>query len=227
MSRKPKVAPEDKIAAVEAYLNGELGTAQIIQKLSIDKKTWQMWLTLYKARGSEGLIPQANNRKYSAELKEKVVLEYLNGKSSFMALCLKYSISTRSIVRTWIKRYNGQKGFKNPNSGRGIYMTNGRKTTQGERVEIVSYCIANGKDYGATIEKYQVSYQQIYSWVKKFEERGADGLNDKRGKRKAKEEMSEVERLQAEIKLLQAENKHKEMVIDILKKVKEVERRRG
>lgn len=106
-------------------------------------------------------------------------------------------------------------------------MTKGRKTTQEERVEIVSHCVANGKDYGATIEKYQVSYQQIYSWVKKYEEGGVDRLNDKRGKRKPDEEMSEVERLKAEIKLLQAENKHKEMVIDILKKVKEVERRRG
>ena len=44
-------------------------------------------------------------------------------------------------------------------------MTKGRKTTQEERIEIVAFCIEHGKDYGLTIEQYQVSYQQIYSWV--------------------------------------------------------------
>lgn len=227
MARRTKAAPEDKIAAVEAYLRGELGPTEIMQKFIISKKTWQTWLMLYKTRGPEGLISQPTNKKYSAELKERVVQEYLAGKNSLFGLCAKYSISRHSMVQAWIKRYNGQKGFGNPNSRSGIYMTKGRKTTQEERVEIVSHCVANGKDYGATIEKYQVSYQQIYSWVKKYEEGGVDRLNDKRGKRKPDEEMSEVERLKAEIKLLQAENKHKEMVIDILKKVKEVERRRG
>ena len=51
----------------------------------------------------------------------------------------------------------------------GKYMTKGRKTTQEERVEIVSFCIEHGKDYGVTIEKYGVSYQQIYLWVKNWD----------------------------------------------------------
>ena len=62
----------------------------------------------------------------------------------------------------------------------------------GRAIEIVSYCIAKGKDYGATIEKYGVSYQQIYSWVCKYEVKGVDGLIDKRGKRKPLDEMNEV-----------------------------------
>ena len=106
-------------------------------------------------------------------------------------------------------------------------MTNGRKTTLEERIEIVGYCIENGKDYGKTIEKYQTSYQQIYSWVKKYEKSGVDKLSDKRGRRKPINEMTEVERLRVELKLLKAENKQKDMEIDILKKVQEVGRRRG
>ena len=77
-------------------------------------------------------------------------------------------------------------------------MTKGRTTTYEERIEIVSYCIEHGNDYPATIEKYGVSYQQIYSWVRKYNEKGAEGLVDKRGKRKAKSEMTEVEKLRAE-----------------------------
>jgi transposase-like protein len=41
-------------------------------------------------------------------------------------------------------------------------MNKGRKATQEERVEIVAFCIENDKDYGLAMEKYGVSYQQIY-----------------------------------------------------------------
>jgi hypothetical protein len=52
-----------------------------------------------------------------------------------------------------------------------------------------------GKDYGAAIERYHVSYPQVYSWVRKYDEQGIAGLNDRRGKRKPLEEMTEVEAL--------------------------------
>jgi transposase len=105
-------------------------------------------------------------------------------------------------------------------------MTKGRATTLDERIEIVSFCLARGKDYSLTTEKYNVSYQQIYNWVRKYEERGVDGLIDRRGKRKTLDEMSEVERLQAENKMLRAEIERKEMENAILKKFQEIERRR-
>ncbi len=44
-------------------------------------------------------------------------------------------------------------------------MTKGRKITYEERIEIVEDCLGNGQDYLATVDKYRVSYQQIYSWV--------------------------------------------------------------
>jgi len=44
-------------------------------------------------------------------------------------------------------------------------MNKGKKNTQEERTEIVAFCIENGRDYGLAMEKYNVSYQQIYSWV--------------------------------------------------------------
>lgn len=72
------------------------------------------------------------------------------------------------MLRQWISCYNGHKDFKERSSAKGeIYMTKGRKTTQEERAQIVAFCIEHGKDYGLTVETYQVSYQQIYSWVRK------------------------------------------------------------
>ena len=102
-------------------------------------------------------------------------------------------------------------------------MNKGRKTTQKERAEIVAFCIENGKDYGLAIEKYGVSYQQIYSWVRKYEAKGVDGLTDRRGKAKPEDELTEADRLRMENKILQAKIKDQEMEIKLLKKLKELE----
>ena len=119
---------------------------------------------------------------------------------------------------TQTKVYNSHKELR-PSRGRGsdIYMTKGRTTTYEERIEIVSFCIEHGNDYTAAIEKYGVSYQQIYSWVKKYREKGAEGLLDKRGKRKLESEMTEMEKLRAENRLLEARNRRLETENAVLK----------
>ena len=96
-------------------------------------------------------------------------------------------------------------------------MKKGRKTTLEERTEIVAYCVEHGNDYGLTAEKYRVSYQQVYSWVKKYEAKGTDGLTDRRGKAKPKEELTEADKLRMENKILQAKIKDMEMENAILK----------
>lgn len=101
-------------------------------------------------------------------------------------------------------------------------MNKGRKTTLEERAEIVAFCIANGKDYELAAEKYGVSYQQVYSWVHKYEAKGTDGLTDRRGKTKPEEKLTETDKLRMENKILQAKIKDREMEIAILKKLREL-----
>lgn len=163
------------------------------------------------------------NKKYSKDLKIQAVQEYLLGKGSLREISKKYEITDKILLRQWIKVYNGHKEFKEPGSAKGeIYMTKGRKTTQEERAEIVAFCIEHGKDYGLTVEKYEISYQQIYSWVKKYEEKGVEGLTDRRGKAKPKSELTEEDRLRQENKILQAKIKDQEMEIALLKKLREM-----
>ena len=163
------------------------------------------------------------NKKYSAELKLTAILDYLNGGGSQREICKKYGILDHSTLRDWIMWYNGHKEFKERSSAKGeIYMTKGRKTTQEERAEIVAFCIEHGKDYGLTVETYKVSYQQIYAWVKKYEEKGVKGLTDRRGKAKPESELTEEERLRQENKILQAKIKDQEMEIALLKKLREL-----
>ncbi|WP_346900366.1 helix-turn-helix domain-containing protein [Clostridium sp. UBA7503] len=103
-------------------------------------------------------------------------------------------------------------------------MIKGRKTTYEERIEIVRYCIEHHNNYAETSQHFQVSYNQVYAWITKYREGGIEALCDKRGKRKSIDEMSEIEKLKAQNKLLLTENKRKHMEIDFLKKLDEVER---
>lgn len=163
------------------------------------------------------------NKVYSPELKLQAVQDYLAGKGSQQEICRKYDISDRKRLRDWISCYNGHKEFRRRSDVKGeIYMTKGRKTTQEERVEIVAFCIEHGKDYALTVETYQVSYQQIYSWVRKYEVNGVAGLVDRRGKAKPEEALSEVERLRQENRVLRAQLKDKEMEIALRKKLEEL-----
>ncbi len=101
-------------------------------------------------------------------------------------------------------------------------MTKGKKTTQQERAEIVAFCLEHGRDYLLTVEHYGVSYQQIYAWVRKYEEKGIDGLVDGRGRTKPESEMTESEKLQAQVRMLEAQLREKKREIELLKKVKEL-----
>ena len=98
-----------------------------------------------------------------------------------------------------------------------------RKTTIKERKEIVTYCIEHNRDYKDTAALYDVSYSQVYSWVKKYDATGEEGLTDKRGRHKTDDEVDELERLRRENLRLKRQLEEKDMVVELLKKVKEFE----
>ena len=99
-----------------------------------------------------------------------------------------------------------------------------RNATFEERKEIVDYCIKHNRDYKNTAAKYGVSYNQVYSWVKKYDANGEKGLTDRRGHRKTDDEVDKLERLRRENLRLKRQLEEKDMVVELLKKVKEFER---
>ena len=223
MSRRSKLTDEERISAVQEYLNGEGSYRSIARKYGVDHKLLRVLVGRAQTEGIESIKIRPVNRKYTVETKLAAVQEYLAGKGRQLDICKKYHITNNNLLIQWIKCYNNGKDFKErTRSERGITMNKGRKTTQEERIEIVAFCIENGKDYGLTMEKYGVSYQQIYLWVRKYEEKGIDGLIDRRGKAKPEEELTEADRLRMENKILQAKIKDQEMEIKLLKKLKEL-----
>lgn len=226
MGQKGKFSFEEKLIAVQNYLSRKKGMMQICHDMQISKRSFREWVRKFQLYGEQGLKTLVPNRSYSVELKMQAVTEYKEGRGSLDQICNKYHISTHSVLLQWIKQYNGHVPFKSHHSQGDRRMIKGKKTTYEERIEIVAFCITNNDDYQKAAEEFQVSYQQVYAWVRKYKELGPGALVDGRGKRKKPEEMNESEKQAVQLKLLEAENKRLQMEIDFLKKLDEVERRR-
>lgn len=232
MSRKFKYSPELKVKACEEYLSGCYSMFDICNRYNIHynhKKGISSiydWLHIYRESGVEGFFYSAKeNKQYSKELKLKAVEDYLSGKGSLNDISAKYKIKNSQTLRSWISLYNANIELKDYNPKREVYMADARrKTTIKERKEIVEYCIDHEKNYKDTAARYNVSYSQVYSWVKKYENNGEVALIDKRGRQKTDDEVGELERLRRENKRLKRQFGEKDMLTALLKKVKEFER---
>ena len=223
---KERLSAEEKIQAVNLYLNGKESQGRIASMYNVSLASFQQWVRNYESMGTDAFTRE-KYKSYSKELKLQAVSDYLSGLGSQDDICKKYGIRSKSKLQNWIKKYNGHEELKSSGTGGKLIMTKGRKTTFDERVEIVQYCIAHDHNYAETSEKYQVSYQQARNYTVKYESKGIDALKDNRGKRKKPNEMNELERLRAEVKLLRAEKEHAEMEASFLKKLEEIERRRA
>lgn len=221
------IPPDTKIQAVKEYLSGMGSCGSIAKKYGVGETPFRKWLAKYHTFGESAFIRTGHNASYSAEFKQEVVDSYLSGAGSYRELAIKFKIPSPDTVRTWVLKYNGHEELKASGTGGNTIMTKGRKTTFDERTEIVQYCIAHGHNYRETAEKYEISYQQARNYTLKYENDGVEGLQDKRGRRKSENEMSELEKLRAENQILRAQKEHAEMEANFLKKLKEIERRRG
>ena len=224
MSKSPHT-PEFRAMVSQEYLD-DIGSYRFLaERYNIGTRTLREWVAKFRIHGIDAFITQTGNTAYSSDFKIMCVEAVLSGKSSVNDIVAKYNISSGYVLRNWIKLYNTNKELKDYDPKREVYMADARrKTTLEERKEIVEYCIAHDRNYKDAASKYGVSYSQVYSWVRKYDALGTDGLTDKRGRRKTDEEVDELERIRRENLRLKRQLEEKDMVVELLKKVKEFER---
>ena len=224
MSKSPHT-PEFRAMVSQEYLDGIGSHRFLAERYNIGTRTLREWVAKFRIHGIDAFITQTGNTAYSSDFKIMCVEAVLSGKSSVNDIVAKYNISSEYVLRNWIKLYNTNKELKDYDPKREVYMADARrKTTLEERKEIVEYCIAHDRNYKGAASKYGVSYSQVYSWVRKYDALGTDGLTDKRGRRKTDEEVDELERIRRENLRLKRQLEEKDMVVELLKKVKEFER---
>lgn len=225
MSRS-KHSAEERSRIAQECISGKVGQGEAARQVGVDESTIRDWVRQYKAEGATAFLNKEHNRYYSLELKEAAVKDYLSGKGSLRDICRIYKIRNKDQLRSWIKVYNGHNDFKKQTGG--SHMTKGRETTQAERIAVAKACIANGKNYGEIAIAYKVSYQQARSWTLKYIAGGESALEDRRGQRVVQQQPRTPEE---EMKIRNAQLEHENYMLrmerDLLKKLDEIERRRG
>ena len=217
---------QDKIKIIEALNNRSHTLSELAFIYQVCRDTIYNWVYRYEKHGVEGLNETSTWKKYSKELKLAAVQDYLSSDYSYNEVTRKYEISSTSLLRKWIKKYNSHRELNDTSRGRTTTMTKGRNTTLNERKEIVFYCLENEKDYQKAAETFKVSYQQVYQWVKKYDNGGEEALIDKRGRKKEEVELSAEQKMKLEMQKIERENERLRAENAFLKKLEEIERRR-
>lgn len=223
MSKSPHT-PEFRAMVSQEYLDGLSSYDFLANKYQIGSKTLKQWVAKYRLYGLLAFQDKKGNASYSSDFKITCVEAVLSGAGSVDDIVAKYNISSRQVLRNWISMYNANRELKDYHPKREVYMAEARrKTTIEERMEIVKYCIEHNRNYKDTASLFDVSYSQVYSWVKKYDADGEEGLSDKRGHHKTDSEVDELERLRRENLRLKRQLEEKDMALELLKKVKEYE----
>lgn len=199
---KSSYTPEFRAKIAQEYLNGNCSRKDLSKKYNIPESTIRDWINVYKTHGINAFINTNGNKQYTKDFKIQCVEAVLKGESSVLDVVSQYQISSSHMLRKRISLYNANRELK----------------------EIVDYCINHNRDYKGTASIYNVSYSQVYSWVKKYDVQGDDGLTDRRGRHKTDEEVNELERLRRENIRLKRQLQEKDMLNELLKKVQELER---
>ncbi|WP_314576539.1 helix-turn-helix domain-containing protein [Enterococcus gilvus] len=226
MSKRSIYSPEEKFQIISEVMDRRRSVNSVAKKHSLSWTTINNWIRKYNDDGIEGLKEATTWNQYDSGQKQEAVLAVINEEMSLCRATTFFQISSTSVLRRWVSRYTNGETLKSTSKGSvPKTMKKGRKTTYEERIEIAQYTIANELNYAQAIEKYDVSYQQVYSWVKKYQQHGEEALKDNRGRNKSSEFLTEEERLKLRVKELEARNKHLEMENDFAKKLQEIQRR--
>ncbi|WP_462405254.1 IS3 family transposase [Gracilibacillus sp. Marseille-QA3620] len=203
---KKSFSTDIKILALQYLEEGQYTIKEICQMFAIHPDTLYQWRSLYQFGGIEALMRPKKSKVYSKELKQSAIEDYLTEKYSKYDILAKYGISSLSVFKKWLKIYTSHSELKDSDKGMSQTMTKGRKTTVEERIEIAKACLANEKNYQETAMQYEVSYQQVYQWVRKFEQHGEEGLHDRRGRTKPVEDRTPEDELRLKIRQMEREN---------------------
>lgn len=222
---KSAFTAQQKYEVIVSYEDRKTSISDFCRQYNVSDETIKEWIYQFQTYGMDGLNNPDGWKRYSKDVKMAAVLDYLSNGYSQAEIVRKYEISSGSVLRRWIKIYNDHRDLKEMKRMNNS-MIKVRSTALEERLEIVMYYFQNGKNYHQASEQFNVSYQQVYQWVKKFEKEGEDGLKDKRGRTKAELELTPDEKYQRDMKKLERENECLRAEVAFLKKLEELERRR-
>lgn len=113
---KRKISAEDKIYAVNLYLDGKENQYRIASMFDASMASVQQWIGNYESMGLDPFTVK-EYKKYSKELKQQAVLDYLAGRGYQDDICKKYGIRSKVKLQIWIKKHNIYEELKSFGTG--------------------------------------------------------------------------------------------------------------
>jgi len=157
--------------------------------------------------------------KYSWEFKLECVSKYKNGEHIDISGSPGFHHGFMKRVRDWAAAYDdlGVDGLK--------HSPTNKDWTPDERLELVAKALA-GNSISSVAKDAHISISQLHRWVRRYDEKGVDGLQCRKGrpakrfvmKRKTKKTKLSVSE-QEELKILRERNEYLEMENEYLKKL--------
>jgi transposase len=109
---KSAFSAEEKYELIVAYEERQISVRDFCRQYNISKGTMKKWIYLFETYGMDALHDSSGWKRYSKEVKTAAVLDYLSGNYSQYEIVHKYEISSRSVLRKWIKIYNDHRELK-------------------------------------------------------------------------------------------------------------------
>lgn len=163
---RTKFSAEKKVEIVQAFKSGEVKHSQLREVYGMNPGQIYVWIKIYEMYGIEGFNRKPRTTAYTKEFKTMCAEEYLRGEESTTNIALKYGVSSGCMISEWASQYRRGEELKPYNPKEHVYVRAKRKTTLAERNAIADDCIAHGLNYKETADLYDVSYDQVYGWVK-------------------------------------------------------------
>ena len=164
----------EKLAIILGLEKTNLTKSTCFKACGIARSTFIRCQNFYMQDGLEGLKEQHNWIRYISEIKRQAISAYLNDESSLWDIQIRFGLRSTKQLRDWIKkfRYNGTNNSLTPTPSRKQVHIMSRKKTFEERIEIVEYVTVSEHSYSQAAEHFNVSYQQVRSWVLKAKASG-------------------------------------------------------
>ena len=216
------LSASQKLKLIQLYQESKESEYAFSKLHNIGEGSLHEWIRLYDAFGLEGLSRSKVHQSYSSEFKNEVVQAYLSGQGTLKELTTRFKLRSKTQLRSWISKYNGNEELRSTGAATRRIPMPSRKTTFEERIEIATYAIEHDRNYIESSQKFQVSYQQVRSWVLKVDAGGFESLRDGRGRKKPEDELSENEKLRLDNKRLRAELNAQRIQNDLAKKLQEI-----
>jgi Transposase and inactivated derivatives len=222
---RSRFSPVEKMKFINDFQQSNNSLGIFARNIGISSKTLKRWIILFEREGVDGLEELTKRNSYPVELKLKVVKELLDGNLTAGELVKKYKLRSHSQVYDWVFKYNNGKQLTSGYSSRKCDSIMTRKTTFEERIEVVEYVVKSNHSYSEAAEHFSVTYQQARSWVLKSQNGGYETLLDGRGHRKAKDELTDLDKANLKIRQLESQLREQKIIEEFSKKFRELQRR--